>query len=230
MVTLRSFVQGRWVEGDHASRAALVNPATEETIALAGSGGVDFAGALAYAREVGGPALRELTFAQRGELLRAIAKLLHANREALIAPEIENAGATRGDAKFDVDGASGTIAAYADVGATLGSARHLVDGEGVQLGRGARFFGQHLLQPREGVAVHLNAFNFPAWGLAEKAAVALLAGVPVIAKPATATALTAFRLVELIVEAKILPEGALSFLAGGTGDLLDHLGGQDVLA
>src|SRR5205814_1445 len=141
-----------------------------------------------------------------------------------------NGGNTRGDAKFDVDGASATLAAYADVGAKLGEVRVLPDGESIPLGRSARFAGQHVLSPREGVAVHVNAFNFPAWGLAEKAAVALLAGVPVIAKPATSTALTTFRIVELIVESKILPPGALSFIAGSTGDLLSHLSGQDVLA
>jgi oxepin-CoA hydrolase/3-oxo-5,6-dehydrosuberyl-CoA semialdehyde dehydrogenase len=141
-----------------------------------------------------------------------------------------NGGNTRGDAKFDIDGASGTLAAYADVAAQLGAVKHLADGEGIQLTRSARFFGQHVLVPREGVAVHVNAFNFPAWGFAEKAAVALLAGMPVISKPATATALLTYKMMELIVDAKILPAGALSFLAGSAGDLLHHLGGQDVLA
>ena len=229
MITLRSYVKGSWVEGQGA-RSTLVNPATEEPLAEAGTGGVDFRGTLDHARDVGGPALRELTFAQRGELLRAISRLIHKNRDALIEPARDNGGNTRSDAKFDIDGASGTLAAYADVAAQLGAVKHLADGEGVALGRSARWFGQHVLMPREGVAVHVNAFNFPAWGFAEKAAVALLAGMPVVSKPATATALLTYRIMELIVEAKILPEGALSFLAGGAGDLLHHLGGQDVLA
>ena len=112
MVTLRSYVEGRWVEGS-GQQAVLVNPATEEPVAYAGTGGVDFRAALQHARDVGGPALRELTFAQRGQMLRALAKLLHANREALLVPAIENGGNTRSDAKFDVDGAWSTLAAYA---------------------------------------------------------------------------------------------------------------------
>ena len=139
--------------------------------------------------------------------------------------------ATRcGDAKIDIDGGAGTLAAYAELGASLGDVKFLIDGEAAQLTRSVRFVGQHIAVPREGVAVHVNAFNFPAWGMLEKAAVALLAGVPVISKPATSTALVAHRIVELIVESKALPPGALSFVAGGVGDLLSHLGGQDVLA
>src|SRR5690606_14904647 len=133
-------------------------------------------------------------------------KLIHEHRDELIELAMRNGGNTRGDAKFDIDGASGTLAAYAELGASLGDARLLVDGEGVQLGRSPRFHGEHVWTSREGVAVHINAFNFPAWGLGEKAACALLAGVPIITKPATATALVAHRIAELIVEAKALPE------------------------
>ena len=229
MITLRSYVGGRWVEG-HGQKALLVNPATEEPIAEASSEGVHFHDAVNYARDTGGPALREMTFAQRGELVRALSRLIHQHREALIEPAVANGGNTRSDAKFDIDGASATLAHYADVGAQLGSVRHIADGEGVALGRSARWYGQHLLTPREGVAVHINAFNFPAWGFAEKLAVALLGGMPVISKPATSTALTAFRMMELIVDAKILPAGALSFIAGSAGNLLSYLGGQDVMA
>ncbi len=228
MQKLRSYVGGEWVAGTGRS-VALLNPSTEETVAEAGTEGVDFAAALDHARSVGGPALRGLTFHQRGELLRGLSKVLQDHRDELIGLALINAGNTRGDAKFDIDGAAGTLAAYADLGATLGQSP-MLDGEPIQLGRSARFFGQHLLVPREGVAVHINAFNFPAWGMAEKAAVALLAGMPVITKPATATALVAHRIVELFVASGLLPAGALSFVAGSTGDLLEHLGGQDVLA
>ena len=228
MITLRSYVGGRWIAGD-GERARLVNPATEEAIAEAGTGGVDMEAALEHAR-AGGVALREMTYLQRGELLRAMARLIHARRDELIEPAIANGGNTRSDAKFDIDGASGTLAYYAELGAGLGDVRVLADGDGAQLGRSARLWGQHVLVPRHGVAVQVNAFNFPGWGFAEKAACALLAGMPVIAKPATATALLAYRMVEAIVEARILPEGALGFLAGGAGDLLRRLGGQDVLA
>jgi oxepin-CoA hydrolase/3-oxo-5,6-dehydrosuberyl-CoA semialdehyde dehydrogenase len=210
--------------------ATLVNPATEEALATASTDGVDFGAALAYARDRGGPALRAMTFRQRGELLRAMSKAIHAHRDELLALGIANGGNTRSDAKFDVDGAIGTLAAYADLAPELGDTQVLVDGDGAQLGRSARLFGQHVYVSRVGVAVHVNAFNFPAWGLGEKAACALLAGVPVIAKPATSTALLAYRMVEILVDEKVLPEGALSFVCGSSGDLLDRLGGQDVLA
>jgi oxepin-CoA hydrolase/3-oxo-5,6-dehydrosuberyl-CoA semialdehyde dehydrogenase len=229
MQRLRSFVRGAWVDGQ-GERATLVNPATEEPLAEAGAGGIDWAAALEHARSVGGAALRRLSFAERGELLRALSRLVHAHRDALIELAIANGGNTRSDAKFDIDGAAGTLAAYAELGATLGTAHFLVDGEPTQLTRSVRFVGQHILVPRAGAAVHINAFNFPAWGLAEKAAVALLAGMPVVSKPATSTALVAHRLTELMVEARLLPDGAWTLVAGSVGDLLSHLGGQDVLA
>jgi 3,4-dehydroadipyl-CoA semialdehyde dehydrogenase len=226
--TLRSYVQERWVEGQGAL-ATLVNPATEEPLARTGTGGIDFGAALEHARS-SGPALREMTFAQRGELLRAWSKALHAHRDELIGLAIANGGNTRGDAKFDVDGAIGTLAHYADLGAQLGSLRALRDGDAVQLGRTARYAGVHLWVPRDGVAVHINAFNFPAWGMAEKAAAALLAGMPIVSKPATSTAAVAFRAAELGVATGALPRGAFSFLAGSPGDLLERLGPQDVVA
>jgi oxepin-CoA hydrolase/3-oxo-5,6-dehydrosuberyl-CoA semialdehyde dehydrogenase len=229
METLRSYLAGAWMAGT-GNGSTLVDPTTEEPIATASTAGLDLGKALAHARDTGGPALRALTFAQRGELLRAFSRVVHQHRDALIDLAIKNGGNTRSDAKFDVDGATGTLAFYADLGQGLGDQRFLVDGEGVQLGRSPRFFGQHVSVPRRGVAVHVNAFNFPAWGLAEKAACALLAGMLVVVKPATSTALVAFRIVQIVVEAGVLPPGALSLVTGSPGDLLTHLGGQDVLA
>ena len=229
MIELKSHLGGKWIAG-HGKAATLVNPATEEPLATASTEGVDFGAALSFARDVGGPALRSMTFAQRGEVIRAMSRAIHAHREELVAIAIANAGNTRSDAKFDIDGASATLAAYADLAAELGDAKVLVDGDGTALGRSARLFGQHVMVSRAGVAVHINAFNFPAWGMAEKAAVALLAGMPVISKPATSTALLAHRIIEIFVSEKVLPEGALSFVAGSTGNLLELLGGQDVLA
>jgi len=229
MIELGSYVGGKWVKGS-GKAAELVNPATEEVLATTSTEGIDFGAALAHAREKGGAALRAMTFAQRGEMLRAMSRAIHGKRDELLAIAQANGGNTRGDAKFDVDGASGTLAAYADLGAELGDTNILVDGDAIQIGRGARLFGQHVYTTREGVAVHVNAFNFPAWGLAEKAATALLAGMPVISKPATSTAMVAHRMMEIFVEEKLLPEGALSFVCGSSGDLLDRLGGQDVIA
>jgi oxepin-CoA hydrolase/3-oxo-5,6-dehydrosuberyl-CoA semialdehyde dehydrogenase len=227
--TLRSYVSGQWVEGK-GDLQTLVNPATEEPLAKAGTGGIDMAAALDFARTKGGPALRALTFAERGALLKAMSDVIQAHREEILDLAVKNGGNTRGDAKFDVDGATFTLSSYAQLGQSLGEARFLVDGEGIPLGRTPRFHGQHIAVPRRGVAVHINAFNFPAWGFAEKAAVALLAGVPVVSKPATSSAMVAYRITELLVEKAVLPEGALSVLVGSAGDILDHLGPQDVVA
>jgi len=228
MIDLRSYVCGRWVEG--APSETLLNPATEEPLARGGSGGIDRAGVLDYARTKGGPALQSLTFAQRGALLRGMCDAIQAIREELLDLSVANGGNTRGDAKFDVDGATHTLASYAELGQSLGQTRFIVDGEGVALGRSPRFYGQHFLVPRSGVAVQINAFNFPAWGLAEKAAVALLAGMPVVSKPATSSAIVAHRIMQALVEKTVLPEGSLSFLVGEAGDLLQHVGVQDVVA
>jgi oxepin-CoA hydrolase/3-oxo-5,6-dehydrosuberyl-CoA semialdehyde dehydrogenase len=226
---LESYLEGKWIAGK-GKTATLVNPATEEPIARCSTEGIDFAAALAFARERGGTALRGMSFAARGEMIRGMSRAIHAHRDELIGLAIANGGNTRSDAKFDIDGASGTLAAYADLAQEIGDARVLSDGDPTQLGRSARLFGAHVFVPRHGVAVHVNAFNFPAWGLAEKAAVALLAGMPVVSKPGTSTALVAHRIVKIAIDEKLLPEGALSLVCGGAGDLLDHLGGQDVLA
>jgi 3,4-dehydroadipyl-CoA semialdehyde dehydrogenase len=229
MKKLASYVNGSWIEGKGSPRP-LYNPATEEVVAETSTEGIDFGGALDHARTRGGPALRALTFARRGDMLRAMARAVHGAREELLDLATENGGNTRGDAKFDVDGASATLAAYAELGQALGETRVITEGDLVQIGRTARYQGMHVLTPRHGVAVHINAFNFPAWGLAEKAAAALLAGVPVVSKPATATAVVAHRMMQIFVDQDILPEGALSFIAGDVGDLVSHLEGQDVLA
>ncbi|RLB56282.1 MAG: 3,4-dehydroadipyl-CoA semialdehyde dehydrogenase, partial [Deltaproteobacteria bacterium] len=229
MIELESYLNGEWKAGT-GKKATLKNPATGEAVAETSTSGLDFAAALTYARDVGGPALRAMTFAERGAMLKEMSKALHEVRDELIEASIINAGTTRSDSKFDIDGATGTLAYYAGVGKRLGDRTYLVEGEGEQLTRGARLWGHHLLVPRRGVAVHINAFNFPAWGLAEKAACALLAGVPVVTKPATSTILPAYRLMKTLVDAKVLPDGALSFVCGSAGDLVTHLGPQDVLA
>ena len=227
MNTLKSFVQDKWVEGREPF-VTLVNPSTEEPLARTSTAGIDMGAVVDHARSVGGPVLRELTFAQRGALLLAWSKALHEKRDELISLAMQNGGNTRGDAKFDIDGAIATLAHYAELGAQLGALKALRDGDAVQLGRTARYAGIHLWVPRDGVAVHINAFNFPGWGTAEKAACAFLAGMPIVSKPATSTALVAFRLSE--IGAGVLPRGTFQFLCGSPGDLLDRLGPQDVVA
>ena len=229
MQTLQSYVVGKWHTGEGRT-ASLTNPTSGAIVAETGTGGIDFAAVVAHGRDVGGPALRAMTFAERGKMLKELSAAIHEHREELIDLARDNGGCTRGDAKFDIDGATGTLAAYAHFAKSLGDRPFLPDGEGLQLGRTARFWGQHVLVPRRGVAVHINAFNFPAWGMMEKAACSLLAGVPVIEKPATATALAAWRTAQISVESGVLPKGSFQFLCGSTGDLLDRLGAQDCVA
>ena len=227
MQLLTSYLSGSWSAGS-GSKVTLVNPATEVSLAEVHAGGHDLTGAFSYARTTGGKELGQLTFAQRGALLAGLAKAIHGAREELIALAIANGGNTRGDAKFDIDGGAMALSHYAELGAKLGETHLLPDGEPIQVGRTARMSGQHMWVRRRGVAVHINAFNFPGWGLCEKLACALLAGMPVIAKPATATALVAHRMVEMF--APLLPAGALQVLVGPAGWLLDHLGPGDVVA
>ncbi len=229
MKTLRSYVGGQWYEAA-SGFVPLVDPSTEEVVAQASSAGLDFGAVLAFARERGGPNLRRMTLTERGQMLRNMAQTLRQNRDLLLELSRQCNGTTAGDGSFDIDGASGVLSYYAGLAKGLGERPFLVEGEGMRLAKTDAFWGQHVLVPRLGVAVHINAFNFPAWGFAEKAACALLAGVPVITKPATATALVAERCVELLVDAQILPEGALQLICGDLGDLLDRLGPQDALA
>lgn len=229
MKTLRSYVCGEWHEARDGFRE-LVNPSTEEPIGRVSSAGVDFGKTLEFARARGGRTLREMPFEQRGHLLKSMSRALHEHRDDLIALSIENTGTTRKDAKFDLDGATGTLHYYSTLAASLGEDGMFVEGSGDKLGRTARFWGEHVRLPLHGAAVLINAFNFPAWGFGEKAAAAILAGMPVIVKPATSTAMVAERCIEILVEADVLPVGAVSLICGSTGDLLERLGPQDVVA
>jgi oxepin-CoA hydrolase/3-oxo-5,6-dehydrosuberyl-CoA semialdehyde dehydrogenase len=228
-IRIRSYVEDRWVDGE-GEGTALHDPVTGEPLASASTRGIDFGAALRHARRVGGPALRALTFVQRGALLKTLSGLIREHRDELLALAMRNGGNTPADAKFDLDGASGTLAFYAGLGRTLGEGRFLCDGQPVPLGKATPLGARHLWVPRHGVALLVNAYNFPAWGFAEKMACALLAGVPVAVKPATQTALVAHRIAEVFAQSGGLPSGAWTFLAGPAGDLLDHLEAQDVLA
>ncbi|MCB9754746.1 MAG: 3,4-dehydroadipyl-CoA semialdehyde dehydrogenase [Myxococcales bacterium] len=232
MRTLPSYLVGTWQQpqtGEGDRRAELLNPATEAPLAVVGAAR-ELDRAVAHGRDVGGPALRAMTIAARGEMLQKLAKKLHEHREELIEIAIASGGNTRGDAKFDIDGATGVLAAYARLARELGDDPWIVEDEAAPIMRTSKIRVQHVLLPLRGVAVHINAFNFPAWGMVGKAAVAWLAGVPVLSKPATSTSLLAHRIAELIVASGLVPEGAFQLLMGSAGDLLDHLGAQDVVA
>jgi oxepin-CoA hydrolase/3-oxo-5,6-dehydrosuberyl-CoA semialdehyde dehydrogenase len=225
---LQSYAEGRWFTGKGAS-VEVASAVSGEIVAKISSEGLDAAAMLRHAREIGGPALRKLTFHQRAELLKRVAQHLMANKEALYALSYET-GATRSDGWIDIEGGIGTVFTFASKGKReLPNETFLIDGEVEALSKTGSFIGQHAYLPREGVAVQINAFNFPVWGMLEKLAPALLAGMPVIAKPATATAYLAEAAVRLIVESGILPPGALQFICGSTHDLFDHLTGQDMV-
>lgn len=226
---LSNYLNDRWQEGAGAG-TPLTDPVTGEVLATVSSDGLDLAAALDHGRRVGGTGLQALTYGERAALLGRIADVLQAKRDDYFRISLQNSGATEGDASFDVDGAIYTLKTFARAGKTLGSARHLADGARIPLAKTDVFQGQHYLVPLSGVAIFINAFNFPAWGLWEKAAPALLAGMPVLVKPATPTAWLAQRMVADVVAAGILPPGALSIVCGGARDLLDHVTECDVVS
>ncbi len=226
---LESYVCGHWhVAGGRG--VALRDASTGDLIAEASSEGIDFGAALSYARTRGGPALRLMTFHERAALLKALAKRLLDFKPELYELSYRT-GATKDDSWIDIDGGIGTVFAFAGKGAReLPNGRVYLDGSVEPLSKSGAFIAQHIQVPREGAAVHINAFNFPVWGMLEKLAPAILAGVPVIVKPATATAYLTERVVRRIVEAGLLPEGALQLVCGSLGDLFDHLTCQDFVS
>jgi 3,4-dehydroadipyl-CoA semialdehyde dehydrogenase len=226
---LESYLSGRWLRGEGVE-TVLVDPVTGVELASASSKGLDLAAALDFARRRGQAGLRGLSYGERAKLVGALADVLAANRARYEAIAIANSGNTRGDAAIDIDGGIATLKYYARLGSGLAAARMLLDEKPVRLAKAENYQAIHLMVPRRGVAVHINAFNFPSWGLWEKAAVALVSGVPVLAKPASATALLAHAMVRDVIAANVLPEGALSLLCGGAGGLLAELRSDDVIA
>src|SRR6202050_4850874 len=226
---LRSYVTGSWTSPS-AEGAPLLDAVTGEQVATISSAGLDMRAALEYGRAVGGPALRELTFHQRAAILKSVGLLLREHRPELYALSART-GATLPDSKFDVDGGIGVLASYASKGRReLPDGTILLGGDHEQLGRGGQFGGQHIFTPLHGVAVQINAFNFPVWGPLEKFAPAFLAGVPSLIKPASQTAYLTARLGELMVESGLLPPGAVQLICGSVGDLFDHLTEQDLVS
>jgi oxepin-CoA hydrolase/3-oxo-5,6-dehydrosuberyl-CoA semialdehyde dehydrogenase len=229
VMALRSYVRGQWVEPT-GQGVPVHDAVTGEQITTVSTAGIDMAGVAHYGRTVGGAALRELNFHERAAILKSLAGHLRDNRDELYAVS-KRTGATLGDSKFDVDGGFGVLFTYASKGRReLPADSVLVEGAVEQLGRGGQFVGQHILTPLRGVAVQVNAFNFPVWGPLEKFAPAFLAGVPSVIKPATTTAFLTHRLIELIVDSGLLPDGSLQLVCGGVGDLFDHLTEQDLVS
>src|SRR5450755_216169 len=229
MTALRSFAGGAWIDPADEGRPVL-DAVTGEEVTRVSSAGIDYAAALGHGRSVGGPALRELTFHQRAALLKSLGLLLREHRPELYDLSART-GATLGDARFDVDGGIGVLLSYASKAKReLPNDRVLPEGPVEPLGRGGTFVGQHILTPRHGVAVQINAFNFPVWGPLEKFAPAFIAGVPSLIKPATQTAYLTARLVELMVGSGLLPDGSLQLACASASGLLDELAEQDLVS
>ncbi|MBO3274728.1 phenylacetic acid degradation bifunctional protein PaaZ [Pseudomonas schmalbachii] len=225
--TLQSFIAGRWI-GSHGAQA-LRSAINGQSLAYTHEESLDFAESIAYARQQGVPALMALDFQQRAARLKALGKFLLERKEQLYALS-HHSGATRADSWIDIEGGAGTLFAYASVGSReLPSGNVVHEGPAIPLGKTGKFAGTHILVPRGGVAVHINAFNFPIWGMLEKFAPSFLAGMPCIVKPATATSYLTEAAVRLMYESGLLPEGSLQLIIGSTGDLLDRLQGQDVV-
>src|SRR5882762_7733669 len=226
---LQSFAAGKWQAGTR-NLVALRDATTGGVVANSSADGLDFRAMLEHARKVGGPNLRKLTFHERAGLLKALAKNLGDHKDEFYRLSYAT-GATKSDSWIDIDGGISTVFVYASKGTReLPNSRIYVDGAVEALSKAGTFVGQHVCVALEGAAVHINAFNFPVWGMLEKLAPALLAGVPSIVKPATATSYLTEQAVRRIVESGILPDGALQLVCGGVGDLFDHLDSQDVVS
>jgi len=227
MQKLENYISGRWVTGDGEGQA-LYNAVTGDVVAYASTKGLNYADVLHYARTVGGPALRKMTFHERGLMLKALALHLRNHLDKFYHISYLT-GATKADSWIDIEGGIGNLFSYASLRRKFPDEPFCLDGEPHQLGKTGSFMGHHLLVPKEGVAIHINAFNFPVWGMLEKMAVNLLAGVPCVVKPATVTSFLTEAVVREIDASGILPKSALQLVCGSAGDMLDHTISQDVI-
>ena len=227
MIKLGNFIQGKWVEGDGEGQL-LYNALNGNPIAAATTKGLDFDSILKYARNVGNPLLRKMTFQERGRMLRALALYLLERKERFYAISAQS-GATRIDSWIDIEGGIGNLFSNASLRRKLPDEPFVLDGDPIALSKQNTFMGHHILVPKEGVAVHINAYNFPVWGMLEKIAVNLLSGVPAIVKPATVTSYLTEAVVKEIIASGILPNGALQLICGSAGDILNYVSSQDVV-
>jgi len=227
MNKLGNYITGNWITGDGDGQQ-VYNAVTGDTIATATTKGLDFGSILEYGRTVGNPALRKMTFHERGNMLKALAQHLRGHLDKFYAISYKT-GATKADSWVDIEGGIGNLFANASLRRKFPNEVFCVDGDSHNLSANNTFMGTHILVPKEGIAVHINAFNFPVWGMLEKIAVNLLAGMPCVVKPATVTSYLTEAVVKEIIASKILPEGSLQLLCGSAGDILDHVTSQDVV-
>ena len=224
---LQNYAQGQWVSGSGREKE-LLDAVTGEVICLTSSEGLDFGAMMEYGRSKGNKALRKMSFHERGRMLKALALHLHERKEDFYKLSYRS-GATRADSWVDIEGGIGNLFAYASLRRQFPDKPFYVDGKAAPLSKGGSFIGHHIMVPKEGVALHINAFNFPVWGMLEKIAVNLLAGMPAIVKPATLTSFLTEAVVREIIASNILPEGALQLICGSAQGILDHVSSQDVV-
>ena len=224
---LENYVGGRWTAGE-GNQTELLHAIHGQPVAYSRSGGVDFASILEYGRKKGGPALRKMTFHERGRMLKALALYLHERKEKYY-PISYQTGATKADSWVDIEGGIGNLFSNASLRRRFPDQSFYVDGESISLSKTGKFMGHHIMVPREGIAIHINAFNFPIWGMLEKIAVNLLAGVPALVKPATMTSYVTEAMFRDIIASGILPDGAVQLLVGSAHGILDHVQSQDVV-
>lgn len=227
MKKLGNYVLGNWIEGDGAGKP-LYNAVTGEVVATATTKGLDFGAILAYGRKSGSPVLRKMTFQQRGQMLKKLALYLLKRKEQFYEVSYKT-GATRADSWVDIEGGFGNLFANASLRREFANQSFHVDGDSIDLSRGGSFMAQHIMVPKRGVAVHINAYNFPVWGMLEKCAVNWMAGVAAVVKPATATSYLTEAVVKEIISSGILPEGALQLICGSARSILDTVESQDVV-
>jgi len=227
MKTIENYALGSWIQGD-GQGTPLYNAINGDQIGTASSKGLDFSEMMNYARKVGGPALRKMTFQERGLMLKALALHLHSIKNKFYALSSKT-GATKIDSWIDIEGGIGNIFTNASLRRKFPDLPYHIDGEMAPLSKNGTFIGHHIMTPREGVAIHINAFNFPIWGMLEKIAVNLMAGVPAIVKPATLTSYLTEMMVREIVDSKILPEGSLQLICGSARGIIDHVQTGDIV-
>ena len=224
---LQNYVLGNWIEGSEEGKA-LYNAISGEQIFTASSAGLDFGEILQYGRSKGSPALRKMTFQERGLMLKALALFLLKKKKSYYALSWAT-GATKVDSWIDIEGGIGNLFANASLRRQFPDLPYYIDGEAIPLSKEGSFIGHHIQVPKRGIAIHINAFNFPIWGMLEKVAVNLMAGVPAVVKPATITCFLTELMVKDIIESKILPEGALQLICGSANGILDHVESEDVV-
>jgi oxepin-CoA hydrolase / 3-oxo-5,6-dehydrosuberyl-CoA semialdehyde dehydrogenase len=227
---LLNYAFDQWVPGEGSALSEIASAIDGSPVAVTGSAGLDFGGMLRHAREVGGPALRKLTFHERARIIKGVGLAIMARKEELYELNYQT-GATRKDGWIDIEGGAGTLFSFSSKGRReLPDAHVLLDGAVEPLSKWGSFIGQHIYTPLQGAAVHINAFNFPVWGMLEKLAPTLLAGMPAIVKPASATAYLCEAAFRVMIDSGLLPSGSVQLIVGGVGDLFEHLTGQDVVS